>query len=224
MSLETAMVAFTTFFATIGPIDVAAMYAALTPGISHQARQAMAIRGIGISTAILLSFALCGDLILALLGVSLAALKVAGGILLLLIGIEMVFARSSGGTTTTTEEDNEAVTRQDISVFPLATPLIAGPGAIGAVVLLMANAKGNLSSQIIIVLALLAVLLVTLLLLLQATRVHKLLGVTGMQVISRVLGILLTALAVQFIFDGLSQSGLFGTGITKYSPVPFPSV
>lgn len=208
------MVAFTTFFATIGPIDVAAMYAALTPGISHQARRAMAIRGISISTAILLSFALCGDLILSLLGVSLAALKVAGGILLLLIGIDMVFARESGGTTTTDEEDTEAASRQDISVFPLATPLIAGPGAIGAVVLLMANAKGNLGSQFIIVLALLVVLLVTLGLLLQATRVHQLLGVTGMQVISRVLGILLTALAVQFIFDGLSQSGMFRAGIT----------
>ena len=210
MSLETAMVAFMTFFATIGPVDVAAMFAVLTPGFTHGARRTMAIRAISISCAILLCFALCGDIILAVLGVSLAALKVAGGILLLLIGIEMVFARSSGGTTTTDEEDDEAVTRKDISVFPLATPLIAGPGAIGSVILLMANAEGDLWAQVIIVLALLAVLLITLGLLLQATRVHQLLGVTGMQVISRVLGILLTALAVQFIFDGLSLSGLFG--------------
>ena len=211
MSLETAMVAFMTFFATVAPIDVAAMFAALTPGVSHQARRSMALRAISISGAILLVFALCGDLILAVLGVSLAALKVAGGILLLLIGIEMVFARSSGGTTTTDEEDVEAATKHDISVFPLATPLIAGPGAIGAVILLMANAEGDLGAQIIIVLALLSVLLITLFLLLQATRVNQLLGITGMQVISRVLGILITALAIQFLFDGLAQSGLFGT-------------
>jgi multiple antibiotic resistance protein len=210
MLFETAMVAFTTFFATIGPIDVAAMYAVLTPGVSPQARRAMAIRGITISSAILIAFAVCGDTILAVLGVSLAALKVAGGVLLLLIGVDMVFARESGGTTTTTEEDDEAATRQDISVFPLATPLIAGPGAIGAVILLMANAEGHLGSQIIIILALVTVLMITLGLLLQATRVHQALGVTGMQVIGRVLGILLTALAVQFMFDGLAQSGLLG--------------
>jgi multiple antibiotic resistance protein len=210
MTFETAMVAFTTFFTTISPIDVAAMYAALTPGVSAQARRTMAIRGISISTAILLTFALCGDVILAVLGVSLAALKVAGGILLLLIGIDMVFARSSGGTTTTDEEDDEAATRQDISVFPLATPLIAGPGAIGAVILLMADAKGSIGAQVLTVLALVLVLAVTLALLLQATRVQLLLGVTGMHVISRILGILLTALATQFMFDGLAQSGLFG--------------
>lgn len=205
---ETATVAFTTFFATVGPIDVAAMFAALTAGAAPAARRAMAVRGTVIATVILLTFALLGDLLLRSLGISLAALKVAGGILLLLIGIELVFARTSGASSTTSEEADEAATKQDISVFPLATPLIAGPGAMGAVILLMANTHGNLAAQAVVISALLAVLLLTLGLLLAATQVQRLFGVTGMHVVSRVFGVLLSALAVQFMFDGLAQSGL----------------
>lgn len=206
--LETATVAFTTFFATVGPIDVAAMFAALTASAAPASRRAMAVRGTVIATVILLTFALLGDLLLRSLGISLAALKVAGGILLLLIGIELVFARSSGASSTTSEEADEAATKQDISVFPLATPLIAGPGAMGAVILLMANTHGNLAAQAVVISALLAVLLLTLGLLLAATQVQRLFGVTGMHVVSRVFGVLLSALAVQFMFDGLAQSGL----------------
>lgn len=206
--METAIVAFTTFFATIGPLDIAAMYAGLTPTATAAARRSMAIRGTLIAGGILVFFALMGELMLSSLGISLAALKVAGGILLLLIGIEMVFARSSGGTSTTVEENTEATMKQDISVFPLATPLIAGPGAMGAVILLMADAKGNVVDQLIILGSLVLILVLTLSLLLLANRVQKLLGVTGMHVVSRVFGVLLSALAVQFMFDGIAQSGL----------------
>lgn len=208
--METAIVAFTTFFATIAPLDVAAMFAALTPHASAKAKRSMAARGVMISAIILLSFALVGDVVLNTLGISLAALKVAGGILLLLIGIEMVFARSSGGTSTTDEEDEEAIHRQDIAVFPLATPLIAGPGAMGASILLMADAKGDLIAEAIIIGAMLLVLLITLILLLLTNKVLRLFGITAMYVISRVFGVLLSALAVQFMFDGLAQSGLLG--------------
>lgn len=206
--IETAVVAFTTFFATVGPIDVAAMFAALTPTASQRARRVMAVRGIVISGGILLAFAFAGKALLSSLGISLAALKMAGGILLLLIAIDLVFARSSGGTSTTSEETSEAATRRDISVFPLATPLIAGPGSMGAVVLLMANTEGNLIAQAAVLAALFAVLLLTLCLLLLANRVHRFFGVTGMLVVSRVFGVLLSALAVQFMFDGIAQSGL----------------
>jgi multiple antibiotic resistance protein len=205
---ETAIVAFTTFFATVGPLDVAAMFAALTPAATPAARRAMAVRGTAIATVILVAFALVGEALLASLGISLAALKVAGGILLLLIGIEMVFARTSGVSTTTSEEVDEAAAKSDISVFPLATPLIAGPGAMGAVILLMANAEGSFAAQAVVLAALLAVLLLTFALLLLATRVQRLFGVTGMHVVSRVFGVLLAALAVQFMFDGLAESGL----------------
>ena len=206
--IETAVVAFTTFFATVGPIDVAAMFAALTVTASQQARRSMAVRGVLISGGILLAFAIAGKVLLNSLGISLAALKVAGGILLLLIAIDMVFARSSGGTSTTSEEASEAATRRDISVFPLATPLIAGPGSMGAAILLMASTEGDLGAQMAVLAALLAVLLVTLSLLLLANKVHRFFGVTGMLVVSRVFGVLLSALAVQFMFDGIAQSGL----------------
>ena len=206
--IETAIVAFTTFFATIGPVDVAVMFAAMTTGTTPESRRSMAWRGTLVATVILVAFALVGELLLASLGISLAALRVAGGILLLLIGIDMVFARSSGGTTTTVEEVREAETKQDISVFPLATPLIAGPGAMGAAILLMAGAEGEWILQAAVVAALLVVLVLTLASLLVANKVQRLLGVTGMHVISRVFGVLLSALAVQFIFDGIAGSGL----------------
>lgn len=206
--IETAVVAFTTFFATIGPLDVAAVFVAMTPDESPQARRAMVIRGVAIAAVILITFALAGRPLLAALGISLASLRVAGGILLLLIAIDMVFARSSGGTSTTDEEEQEATTRKDISVFPLATPLIAGPGAMGAAILLTADTEGEFMLQAIVLAALLAVLLITFLGLLVANQVVKFFGVTGLHVISRVFGVLLTALAVQFIFDGIDQSGL----------------
>ena len=206
--LETAAVAFTTLFATISPIEAAAVFAAITPGSSAAHRRSMAIRGSLIAGGILLVFALFGELLLSTLGISLAALRTAGGILLLLIGIDMVFARSSGGTSTTAEETREAEQKQDISVFPLATPLIAGPGAMGAVILLMANAQGEWKIQATVIACLLAVLLMTFVALLGATLIQKFLGVTGLQVIGRIFGVLLSALAVQFIFDGIGQSGL----------------
>ncbi len=207
---ETAGVALATFFAVIGPLDVAAMFAVLTANQTAQQKRSVAIRGSLISTGILVAFALIGELLLAGLGISLAALRAAGGILLLLIGIEMVFARSSGVTSTTDEEEQEAISKSDISVFPLATPLIAGPGAMGAVILLMAHQEGNVTGQVIIIASLLAILLLTFVSLLLAGKIVKLFGVTGMHVITRIMGVLLSALAVQFIFDGIRQSGLVG--------------
>ena len=209
--LETASVALATFFATIGPLDAGAMFAALTPGVSEQDRRAMAIRGVMIATIILVPFALLGETLLSVLGISLPALRTGGGILLLLIGIEMVFARSSGATSATDEETREAGMKNDISVFPLATPLIAGPGVMGASILLMANTEGVLALQAIVIGAMLAMLLLTLICLLAASKLQRLLGTTGVHVISRIFGVLLTALAVQFMFDGIAESGLLGS-------------
>lgn len=206
--LEMAIVSFTTFFATIGPIDVVAMFAALTARATPAARRAMALRGTAIAAVILLAFALAGKTLLAALGISLAALRVAGGILLLLIAIDMVFARTSGGTSTTRDEAREAAAKQDISVFPLATPLIAGPGAMGAAILLMADAEGQPVLQLTVIGCLLGLLLLTLAGLLLASQVQKFVGVTAMHVVTRVFGVLLSALAIQFVFDGIEQSGL----------------
>ena len=206
--IEAFSVSVTTFFATIGPIDVAAMFAALTANQSAKKRARTALRGVLIASGILLAFAVLGEMILNALGISLAALRAAGGVLLLLIGIDLVTVKGSGATTTTTDEDLEAEEKADIAVFPLATPLIAGPGAIGAVILLMAHAAGNFLEQGAVVVALVLVMALTLGALLLASRLQNWLGVTGMHMISRVFGVLLCALAMQFLFDGIAQSGL----------------
>ncbi|MEM9592351.1 MAG: MarC family protein [Pseudomonadota bacterium] len=206
--LETSLVAFATFFATIGPPDVAVVFVALTTNKASGERRRLALKAALIGSAILLFFAFLGKPLLTYLGISLAALRTAGGILLLLIAIDMVFARISGGTSTTAEENAEAAGRDDISVFPLATPLIAGPGAIGAAILLIADAQGDPLQIMIVTGALIAVLFITFLLMIAASQFQKLFGVTGAHVVSRVLGILLAALAVQFLFDGIKESGL----------------
>jgi len=205
---EIAIRAFTTFFATVSPVDVAALFAALSAAATPKQRRSMAVKGTLIATVLLLLFTLFGAEVLRLMGISLPALKTAGGVLLLLMSIDMVFARPSGMTSTTVAENSEAATKVDISVFPLATPLIAGPGALGAAVLLAAETEGDLVLQAMVVAALLAVMVTTLALLLIAAQVHRFLGVTGQNVITRVVGILLAALAVQFLFDGVRTSGL----------------
>ena len=210
MNLDTALLAFTTLFATIGPVDVAGLFAALTTKASASQRRIFALKGTLIAGGILLVFATFGNAVLLNLGIGLPALRTAGGILLLLIAIDMVFARSSGGSSTTEDETEEAGHKDDISVFPLATPLIAGPGTMGAVILLMAQADGDWHQEIAVIAAIIAVLVITLALLLMAGRIQKLLGVTGLNVITRVVGVLLSALAVQFIFDGIASSGLLG--------------
>ncbi|WP_259779885.1 MarC family protein [Aestuariispira ectoiniformans] len=213
--METALIALTTFFAVIGPADVAALFAALTPNSTAVERRAMALKGILLATGILLLFAFFGKAILTLFGISLPALRIAGGILLLLISIDMVFARSSGSTTTTSEENQEASRKDDISVFPLATPLIAGPGTIGATILLVSEAHGDWQQIGFVIGALLAILLLTFVLLLLASQVQKVLGVTGLHVVSRIVGVLLAALAIQFILDGINASGLIPTGLPR---------
>jgi multiple antibiotic resistance protein len=204
-----AVRAFTTFFATVGPVDVAAFYAVLAGSAPPLRRRAMAIKGTAVATGLLLVFIAFGRPLLDWLGISLPALRTAGGILLLLLAIDMVTAPPSHWSSATKEEADEAGTREDIAVFPLATPLIAGPGALGAAVLLSAEAAGSFVHQLVVVAMMLAVMAVTLGLLLVATKVHRLLGVTGQNLISRVVGILLAALSVQFIFDGIRGSGIF---------------
>lgn len=207
--LETALRSFTTFFATVGPVDVAALYAALTAAASETQRRAMAVKGTIIASVTVLLFIVAGNTVLQLLGIGLPALRTAGGILLLLLAIEMVF-RPPSQLSSTPAEASEARIKADISVFPLATPLIAGPGTLGAAVLLAAETHGDVARLFVVVVAMLAVMAITLALLLVATRVQRRLGVTGQNVIARIVGILLTALAVQFMFDGISSSGMIG--------------
>lgn len=213
------------FFATVSPIDVAALFAILSAAAPVWQRRRMALRGTAYATALLLFFAVAGGPLLALLGITHPALQVAGGILLLLMAIDMVFARPSGMSSTTAAETDEAEAKDDIAIFPLALPLIAGPGAIGATVLLMTKAEGSLALQATVVAALLTVMAATYLLLRIADRLQALLGVTGQNVITRTAGIVLAGLAVQFIFDGTQTSGLLPTvvSITGQHPAPIGS-
>ena len=207
--METAFVAFATLFATIGPLDVAIVFASLTGDMLPARRTSTAIKGTVIATVILLFFAVFGKSVLGLFGISMAALRIGGGVLLLLIAIELVFAGNSGVSSTTSDEKEEAEIQSDISTFPLATPLIAGPGAMGAIVLLMADASGDAARIAMVIGALLAMMLFTLACMLAASQIQKLLGKTGVYVIARVFGVVLAGLAVQFMLDGLAESGLF---------------
>jgi len=208
---ETALVSFATFFATIGPLDVALVFASLTARHTPQERTKLAIRGTATAAGILLLFAVFGESILKLFGISLPALRIGGGILLMLIAIDLAFAKSSGASTTTNDENEEARTKDDIATFPIATPLVAGPGAMGAVVLLMAEAESATESAMVLF-GLFSVLVVTLVCLLLGAQVQKRLGRIGADVIARVFGVLLAGLAVQFILDGLAHTKLFGWG------------
>lgn len=192
-----------TLLVTIDPIGVAPMFAGLTAQHSPAERRRMALRGVAIAAGVLVGFALIGELLLSALGIELAAFRIAGGVLLLLLSIDMVMVRHSGLRTTTASEEEESGQRADISVFPLAIPLVAGPGAMTSVVLLMSAAAGDVAGSAVVLGELLLVLALTLGCFLGAGRLMKLLGITGVNVITRVSGLLLAALAVQFGIDGV---------------------
>jgi multiple antibiotic resistance protein len=163
----------------------------------------MSIKAVGLSTIVCLVFAAAGGGLLELLGISVDAFKIAGGILLLLLAIEMVFARPSGVRSITSHEDDAAHHRQDISVFPLAFPLIAGPGALATILLAFAGVPTGSLQFFAQLLVILLVLGLTLALMLATGPVMRVVGRTGGAVLGRLLGVLLAALAVQFVVDGI---------------------
>ena len=207
--LETALRAFATFFATIGPVEAAVLFASFCPRFSRAERIAVSLKAVGIASSIILFFALFGTAILSALGVSFAALQTAGGVILAFIALDMIFEAQIGGSTISQPESAEAQVNDDIAVFPLATPILAGPGAMSGAMLLMANAKGHAGDQIAVVAALLTVMGLTLVLLLAAQELREWIGMTAQRVIMRVLGILLAAIAVQSVFNGIAGSGIF---------------
>ncbi len=212
---ETFLTAFTTFFAVIGPVDTAVLLASMTPNMTRAERRSIAVKAVFIATIIILLFTLFGGPVLRQLGVSLAALQTAGGIILFMIALEMTLAKRPGPTATLSARESEetevkAERHAEIAVFPFATPLIAGPGAMTSAIVLAAGTRGDFTLLAAVIAAILVVMLVTLLLLLVAQEVHQVLGVTARKVIVRVFGVLLAALAVQSIFNGLSEAHIFG--------------
>jgi multiple antibiotic resistance protein len=204
--LDFAVTAFVAFLVILDPPGTAAIFVAMTRTISAPHRSAMAWRATGLAGLMLLAFAVGGEWLLGVLGITLPAFRVAGGVLLFLLAVDMVFARQSGLRSTTPVEEEEAAAREDLTVFPLAFPLIAGPGAMTSVVLMMGRAQGEPVRQLVVLAVLTLVLLILLAALLAAGRVLRLLGMTGAHVVSRVLGVILAALAAQFILDGVRQS------------------
>lgn len=193
------------FFVVIDPIGLAAIFAVLTRDEPYGYRERMAARGVILSAVILYLFYFVGDWLLRALGIGVASFRIAGGVLLFLLAIDMVFARQSGLRSTTSGEQAEAEARQDISVFPLAFPLIAGPGALTTILLFAAQPGGSLVSGILLTIVAL-VLFITWVMLVYAEALYRVLGETGTNMISRVLGVLLAALAVQYVVDGVKAA------------------
>jgi len=199
--IELFVSSFVTFFVIIDPPGCAPIFAGLTAGTNAVHRRAMAVRAVMVASIILLGFALFGEALLHALGISLNAFRIAGGIMLFLIALEMVFEKR----TERREDRAEKVKAEDpvdISIFPMAMPMIAGPGSIASVMLLMAQSKG-LEQSAVVLSAMLAVLLLCVLALLAAGPIMRIVGAKIEAVVSRLLGVLLAALAVQFVIDGI---------------------
>ena len=202
---------FIALFVIIDPVGTAALFVALTHNDSAERRRRTAIRGVLIATVVLLAFAVIGEVILRALGIGIPAFRIAGGILLFLLATEMVFARHSGIRGTTAAEEEETAHRTDISVFPLAIPFLAGPGSLTLIVLLIGRAPSTEAAALVVA-TLIVVMGLSLAVLVASVRVVALLGIPGTNVVSRVLGILTAALAVQLVLDGLVEAAIFPLG------------
>jgi multiple antibiotic resistance protein len=202
---ETMISAFTTLLVTVDPPGLAPLFLGLTQGMTRAQRQQVAIRGSVMGFAILTVFALFGASILGALGISMGAFRIAGGLMLFAIAFEMIFEKRNERKEKTT---GDAITKDHIhnlAVFPLAIPLIAGPGAISATVLISGTMEGLLGkAQLVAVIAVvLGLVFVSLYL---AERLNRFLGVTGRALLTRLLGVLLAALSVQFVVDGVKSA------------------
>lgn len=196
--------AFATLFVVIDPPGLVPLFIALTQGMDAARRKRLALRACLIAGGLLLVFGLAGEAILGFIGISMPAFRIAGGILLFLTALDMLFERR-----TQRREGQKAELDHDPSVFPLAIPLIAGPGAIATMILLVGQSPDWPGTLAVLVL-MAAVLAVTFLFLLASPPLERMLGRTGTLVITRLLGMLLAALSVQFVIDGIRGTGLIG--------------
>lgn len=198
------LAAFATIFSAVDPIALVPVYIVLTRGLDPAHRNRTIMRASIVGGLTLLVFAAIGRVLLDLLGITLPAFSIAGGILLLLIAIDMLFGRQSR-TRGTPEETSEPQRSSDISVFPLGIPMIAGPGALAAVVLYMSAAGTNVMKIGAVVLSITIAIVASLVSMRLGTAVLRVLGETGIHVIGRVMGMILAALAVQFVLNGIGS-------------------
>ncbi|MDT8326787.1 MAG: MarC family protein [Roseovarius sp.] len=200
--------AFVTLFVIIDPIGMTPLFVALTQGMSPQKRRAIAVRACITSALLLVMFASFGEAVLGFIGISMPAFRIAGGILLFLTALEMLFEKRTkrrAGQAEEAEEDDS----DDPSIFPIAIPLIAGPGSI-ATVILLAGQKPGIEGLAWVIGVMLSVILLVFIMFLMSGLLERALGRVGTNVVTRLLGMLLAALAVQFVLDGLRGFGLAG--------------
>jgi len=198
---------FVVFFVVVEPVSLIPLFTGLTAGAASTYKRRMALKAASISAIILVLCALGGAAFLRLMGISLEAFRIFGGLLLFLLSLEMVFARESG-TRTSSSEAAESRRRADISVFPLAFPFIAGPGALATILLWFGPLHFGTDARLFgaYLVAVMLVLAIALVLMMLADPLMRVIGVTGANVASRLLGVVLGALAVQFVLDGLRQT------------------
>ena len=203
---ELFLSAFVTLFVVIDPPGCAPIYAGLTKGASPQQARSMALRATFIAAIILLIFALFGQQLLGALHIELNSFRIAGGLMLFFIAFDMVFEKRTQRREERAEKVAATPEIEDVSVFPMAMPMLAGPGAIAAVMLLMNEAGGEPEKVVQVLAALAAVLIITAAALVAAGPLIRLLGDKVEAVITRLLGVLLAALAAQYVIDGLKGS------------------
>ncbi|WP_333712254.1 MarC family protein [Yoonia sp.] len=206
--LPVLITAFTTLFIIIDPPGLAPVFIALTQGMDAGQRRAIAIRAFLVALALMMLFLFTGEAVLNFIGISMDAFRIAGGILLFLTALDMLFQKRQARREENAAE-GQAEHQEDPSVFPLALPLIVGPGAITTVILLAGQSQ-TAASHVAIAAVVLSVLLIVLLAFLAAPAIERALGKTGLNIVTRVLGMLLAALAVQFVLDGLRGFGIGG--------------
>lgn len=203
MTAELLLSAFVTLFVIIDPIGIAPIFLALTTDRDAAQRRSIAVKSVVIGACVLVGFAIGGEWLLRTTGISLPAFRVAGGILLFWISFEMVFERRYQRKSGTAERSVAEEPHDDIAAVPLAVPLMAGPGAITAVILLASQPNNGWVGMAAVLLVVVAVLIVTLATLLVAVPLDRLMGKTVRTVVTRLLGVVLAALAVQFVADGV---------------------
>ncbi len=206
MELELAISAFVTMFVIIDPIGLTPLFVTLTAGRTNAQRRSIAIRALLTAAVLLAVFGIGGEFVLSKIGISMAAFRISGGILLFLTAIEMLFEKRTSRREKTAEDDEGP----DPAVFPLAMPLIGGPGAMTSMILLTGQFSGDLAGQAMVHGVMLLVLLIVFLMFMAAGIMERVLGHTGINLITRLMGMFLAALSVQFVLDGLREFGLFG--------------
>jgi multiple antibiotic resistance protein len=202
--LSFSLLSLSAIFFVVDPMGVIPVFMAMTRNDSPEKRESMARRASIAAFFILSTFALAGTLIFRVFGVTLGAFKVAGGILLLLTSIEMLKAQQVR-TRTTPEEEQEGSEKEDVAIFPLAIPLLAGPGSIATVTTLMAKA-GRILYAVPVILSIAVTCAASYAMLRAAEYIARVMGVTGLAVMNRVIGLIIGAIAVQFMFDGLKDT------------------